>query len=65
MCSYTLETELEQDFDGTLRKVAQIGFERVELAGFLGRAAIELRVAFDRARAQVHQRSYSGRGLQA
>ena len=31
---YTVRTELEKDFDGTLAKVAAIGFTEVEFAGY-------------------------------
>jgi len=31
---YTVRDELEKDFEGTLRKVAKIGYEGVEFAGF-------------------------------
>ena len=46
---YTLGPDLAADFEGTLQQVARIGFETVELAGFLGRTAAQLRSAFDRA----------------
>src|SRR5947208_3219359 len=31
---YTVRTELEKDFDGTLAKVAAIGYKEVEFAGY-------------------------------
>ena len=37
------------DLDGTLAKVAEIGFKTVELPGFMGRTAAQLRAALDRA----------------
>jgi sugar phosphate isomerase/epimerase len=33
---YTVREEMARDFAGTLRRVAEIGYEAVELAGFLG-----------------------------
>jgi sugar phosphate isomerase/epimerase len=44
---YTLDPDLDADFDGTLRRLAAIGFRRVEMAGYHGRTAAELRRAFD------------------
>jgi sugar phosphate isomerase/epimerase len=34
---YTVRKEMAQDFDGTLAKVAAIGYREVEFAGYLGR----------------------------
>jgi sugar phosphate isomerase/epimerase len=34
---YTLRHEMERDFEGTLRRVAGIGFQEVEFAGYFGR----------------------------
>src|SRR4051794_17874017 len=36
MQPYTVRTELEKDFDGTLAKVAAIGYKEVEFAGYFG-----------------------------
>lgn len=47
---YTVRTELEKDFDGTLAKVAAIGFTEVELAGTFGRNPQQMREALDRHR---------------
>src|SRR6476620_6243857 len=33
---YTVRTQLEKDFDGTLAKVAAIGYKEVEFAGYFG-----------------------------
>lgn len=46
---YTLDSDLDADFEGTLRKLAAIGYRRVEMAGYHGRTAAELRRAFDAA----------------
>ncbi len=35
---YTVRDHLEQDFEGTLRKVAELGYKGVEFAGFYGRS---------------------------
>ncbi len=40
---YTVRTELEKDFPGTLRKVAAIGYKEVELYAFLNMRASEIR----------------------
>lgn len=46
---FTVREELGIDLEGTLRKLAGIGFETVEIAGYAGRMPAELRTAFDRA----------------
>jgi sugar phosphate isomerase/epimerase len=45
---YTLHSECEKDFYGTLEKVAKLGFEGVELAGYWGKEAEELKLTLDR-----------------
>ncbi|UQZ36430.1 sugar phosphate isomerase/epimerase [Paenibacillus sp. PK3_47] len=40
---YTLREELEQDFEGTLRKVAELGYAGVEFFHFFGRTADEVK----------------------
>lgn len=44
---YTLREELKTDFVGTLRKVAALGYEGVEFAGYGGLTASELRRLLD------------------
>lgn len=46
---YTVDAELKQDFEGTLRKVAAIGYRDVELPGFYGRSARDMRRALQSA----------------
>jgi sugar phosphate isomerase/epimerase len=46
---YTVDAELKQDFEGTLRKVAAIGYRDVELPSFYGRSARDLRRALQSA----------------
>jgi sugar phosphate isomerase/epimerase len=46
---YTLRDQLNLDLDGTLAKLAEIGYQRVEHAGFVGRTAAQFRAALDRA----------------
>ena len=46
---YTVDAELKQDFEGTLRKVAAIGYRNVELPGFYGRSAHDMRRALQSA----------------
>ncbi|MDQ0088267.1 sugar phosphate isomerase/epimerase [Paenibacillus anaericanus] len=36
---YTVREALDNDFEGTLRKVAELGYQGVEFAGFYGRSA--------------------------
>ncbi|MGL4343882.1 MAG: sugar phosphate isomerase/epimerase family protein [Cellulosilyticaceae bacterium] len=40
---YTLREECSKDFLGTLKKVAELGYEGVEFAGFFGVPALELK----------------------
>jgi sugar phosphate isomerase/epimerase len=47
---YTVRTELEKDFDGTLAKVAAIGFTEVEFAGYFNHTPAEVRDALKRHR---------------
>lgn len=44
---YTLREEYEEDFVGTLRKVAELGFNGVELAGYGGLSVQEVKKALD------------------
>jgi sugar phosphate isomerase/epimerase len=44
---YTVRTELEKDFDGTLAKVAAIGFTELEFAGYFGRTPQQVRDALE------------------
>ena len=44
---YTVRDELAKDFAGTVRKVAQIGYESVELAGTGGLSARELKALLE------------------
>lgn len=45
---YTVRGEMATDFDGTLARVAAIGYREVEFAGYFGRSAEEVRAALDR-----------------
>ncbi|MDC3415839.1 sugar phosphate isomerase/epimerase family protein [Aquibacillus salsiterrae] len=44
---FTLRNESEKNFVGTLAKVAEIGYDGVEFAGYGGLTAVELRQALD------------------
>ncbi|MEK4289209.1 MULTISPECIES: sugar phosphate isomerase/epimerase [Paenibacillus] len=44
---YTLREELEQDFEGTLRKVAALGYKGVEFFHYFGRSAAEVKQLLD------------------
>ena len=44
---YTLRNEMSQDFEGTLAKVADLGFKEMEFAGYFGRSASEVRRTLD------------------
>lgn len=45
---YTLRNELAQDFEGTLEKVAELGFKEMQFAGYHGNAPAEIRRILDR-----------------
>ena len=40
---YTVRNALKADFDGTLRKVAAIGYQEVEFAGYMGRTPAQVK----------------------
>lgn len=44
---YTLRAHMAEDFEGTLRKVAALGYTEVETAGLFGRDAADVRVLLD------------------
>ncbi|MDQ0198001.1 sugar phosphate isomerase/epimerase family protein [Neobacillus ginsengisoli] len=44
---FTLRDECEKDFAGTLKKVADLGFDGVEFAGYYGLTAIEVKALLD------------------
>lgn len=46
---YTLDPDLDADFAGTLQTLRRVGYRSVEMAGYHGRTAAQLREAFDRA----------------
>jgi sugar phosphate isomerase/epimerase len=45
---FTIMTELERDFEGTLRSIADIGYREVETIGAMGRDPKAVRAALDR-----------------
>lgn len=50
---YTLRNEMDKDFTGTLQKVAELGYEGVELAGYGGLSTKELKKTLDQIELQV------------
>lgn len=44
---YTVRNQMRDDFEGTLRKVAEIGYEEVEFAGLYNRKAADVRKLLD------------------
>jgi sugar phosphate isomerase/epimerase len=46
---YTVRAEMEKDFDGTLAKVAAIGYKEVEFAGYFKRTPQQVRAALEKA----------------
>jgi sugar phosphate isomerase/epimerase len=45
---YTVRAEMERDLEGTLARVAEIGFREVEFAGYFGRSPEQIRSILDR-----------------
>lgn len=45
---YTLRNEMAQDFEGTLERVAELGFKEMQFAGYHGRSPAEVRRILDR-----------------
>lgn len=45
---YSVRAALEKDFDGTLARVAKIGYQEVEFAGYFKHTGKEVRAALDR-----------------
>ena len=44
---YTLRGDMEKDFEGTLARVAAVGYKDVEFAGYFGRSAADVRRILD------------------
>lgn len=44
---YTLRTAMAEDFEGTLAKVAELGYKEMEFAGYHGRSPAEVRRTLD------------------
>jgi len=45
---YTIRDEMQADFDGSLAKVAAIGYKEVEFAGYFGRTPQQVRAALEK-----------------
>ena len=45
---YTVRDQMKADFDGTIAKVAQIGYKEVEFAGYFGRTPQQVRAVLDK-----------------
>jgi sugar phosphate isomerase/epimerase len=45
---YTLRTEMEKDFEGTLKKVADAGYKEVEFAGYFGKKPAHIKKLLSR-----------------
>jgi sugar phosphate isomerase/epimerase len=56
---YTVKDELAKDFDGTLKKLAAIGYKEVEAAGFYNKTAVEFRKAIEGAGLTIPSAHYS------
>jgi sugar phosphate isomerase/epimerase len=60
---YTLGPAVARDLEGTLKRVAEIGFGEVELAGYNGRKPEELRAAADKAGLKITSVHVAAGGL--
>jgi sugar phosphate isomerase/epimerase len=45
---YTMRRDMEKDFEGTLKNIADIGYKQVEFAGYFGRSPAAVRALLDR-----------------
>lgn len=45
---YSVRDDMAKDFEGTLKKVAEMGYEYVEFAGFYGKSAEEIKELLDK-----------------
>lgn len=45
---YTVRAEMERDLEGTLARVAEIGYKEVEFAGYFGRSPEQIKATLDR-----------------
>ena len=45
---YSVRDSMEKDFEGTLKKVSELGYTSVEFAGFFGRSAAEVNELLDK-----------------
>ncbi|MEO8336220.1 MAG: sugar phosphate isomerase/epimerase [bacterium] len=59
---YTVRDQLEKDFDGTLAKVAQIGYTNMEFAGYYNHTPEQVRATLDRL-GMVSRSSHIGANL--
>lgn len=45
---YTVRADMEKDFEGTLKKIRDIGYKQVEFAGYFGRSPADIRALLKR-----------------
>ncbi len=45
---YSVRDDMERDFEGTLKKVAEMGYEYVEFAGYFGHSAEEIKAILEK-----------------
>jgi sugar phosphate isomerase/epimerase len=45
---YTVRDQMKADFEGTLARIAQIGYKEVEFAGYFGRSPADVKAVLDR-----------------
>ena len=45
---YSVREDMEQDFEGTLKKVKELGYDGVEFAGLFGKSAAEVKALVEK-----------------
>jgi len=45
---YSVRDDMARDFEGTLQKIADMGYEYVEFAGYYGRSSEEIKALLDK-----------------
>ena len=61
---YSVRTDMEADFKGTLKKVKSLGYNGVEFAGLFGHSAEEVKnMCIEIGRLQIHCNSVDKRGI--
>jgi sugar phosphate isomerase/epimerase len=52
---YGVRNAMAEDFEGTIKEVAEMGYEYVEFAGFFGHSAEEVKEMLDKNNIAMHR----------